>query len=94
MSNLVALFELAVDGHPGSATCCASPNVFVNGKAVLIKPTWVCYHIDPPHPSGTMAPTTETVGVFINGNGAGWVEKSVAPCGATIPTGATNVFIG
>ena len=85
--NLLALFPLAFNGHPGRAVYRMSPNIYGNGMNVLIDPFWACWHPEPPHPWGPMSPTTTTARVFFNGTGAGWVMRSVAPCGARIYNG-------
>lgn len=80
--------------HPGVISGPGDPSVTIGGKpAAVMGDTHTCAF---PPPSGPHAPNTIIKGsatVTIGGKPAARVNDSTA-CGATIVSGALNVFIG
>jgi uncharacterized Zn-binding protein involved in type VI secretion len=80
-------------GWPARANDSASPDVFVNGKAVHRKGDHWVTHCDPNNSCHDSTLQSGSSKVFINGKDCGRIGDPVA-CGSVIAEGSSNVFAG
>ncbi len=92
MASQKACIEGSSNSHGGS-TSAKSPNVYINGKAVIRQgDAWQNHVVGEDTHSGPSISIGSTT-VYINNKAAGRYGDSLS-CGATVTSGSSNVYIG